>query len=120
MIEQKLGGAAGSFRLQSTGFAEGKKRTLVATFKNLNFVSYVWYDVYETGDSSLYWKGGPNCASFYEEGERPSCKTFDNFFISGESVNGPMHTEDHGGICGNPNLGRNVNDRIEFRNGKKE
>ena len=54
MIEQKLGRAAGTFRLASTGFAEGKKRTIVATFKNLNFVSYVWYTVYETGDSALY------------------------------------------------------------------
>jgi Tfp pilus assembly protein PilX len=118
MIEQKLGGAAGSFRLQSTGFAEGKKRTIVATFKNLNFVSYVWYSVYETGDSSLYGKGGPDCAHFY--GERPACSAFDNYFISNEFVNGPMHTEDHAGICGTPEFGRNENDRIEFGNGKNK
>ena len=118
MIEQKLGGAAGTFRLESTGFAEGKERTIVATFKNLNFVSYVWYTVYETGDSSLYGKGGPNCGHYY--GERPGCTAFDNFFITGESVNGPMHTEDHGGICGTPELGRNENDRIEFGNGNNK
>jgi Tfp pilus assembly protein PilX len=118
MVEQKLGGAAGTFRLQSTGFAEGKKRTIVATFKNANFVSYVWYSVYETGDSSLYGKGGPECGHFY--GERPACGAFDNYFISGESVNGPMHTEDHAGICGSPEFGRTVNDRIEFGNGKNK
>jgi Tfp pilus assembly protein PilX len=118
MIEQKLGGAAGTFRLESTGFAEGKERTLVATFKNLNFVSYVWYTVYETGDSSLYGKGGPECDHYY--GERPACTSFDNYFISGETVNGPMHTEDHVGICGNPEFGRNENDRIEFGNGKNK
>ncbi len=118
MIEQKLGAAAGSFRIESTGFAEGKKRTIVATFKNLNFVSYVWYSVYETGDSSLYGKGGPNCGHFY--GERPGCGAFDNYFISGESVNGPMHTEDHAGVCGSPVFGRGPNDRIEFGNGLKK
>ncbi|HEY2140984.1 MAG TPA: hypothetical protein VGG98_02850, partial [Solirubrobacteraceae bacterium] len=116
MLEQKLGGAAGTFRLESTGFAEGKERTIVATFKNANFVSYVWYSVYETGDSSLYGKGGPECGHFY--GERPSCGAFDNYFISNESVSGPMHTEDHVGICGTPEFGRNANDRIEFGNGK--
>lgn len=120
MIEQKLGSAAGSFRLQSTGFAEGKKSTIVATIKNLNFVSYVWYTVYETGDSSLYGQGGPNCAFFYGEPGRSACSTFDNYFITGESVNGPMHTEDHLRICGEPKFGRNENDRIEFGNGKNK
>ena len=119
MIEQNLGGAAGTFRLQSTGFAEGKKRTIVATFKNLNFVSYVWYTVYETADSSVYGKPEPECGRFY--GERPNvCEELNNFFITGESVNGPFHTEDHGGICGEPTLGRNENDRIEFGNGKNK
>jgi hypothetical protein len=118
MIEQKLGGAAGSFRLESTGFAEGKKRTIVATLKNANFVSYVWYSVFETGDSTLYGKGGPECSHFY--GERPGCGAFDNYFITNESVNGPMHTEDHVGICGSPEFGRNENDRIEFGNGKNK
>ena len=121
MIEQKLsGGAAGTFRLQSTGFAEGKERTIVATFKNLNFVSYVWYTVYETADSSVYGKAEPpECGRFY--GERPAeCEALNNFFITGESVNGPFHTEDHGGICGEPTLGRSENDRIEFGNGKNK
>jgi hypothetical protein len=118
MIEQKLGGAAGTFRLQSTGFAEGKERTIVATLKNLNFVSYVWYNVYETGDSSLYGTGGPECDHFF--GERPGCTAFDNYFIQGEKVNGPMHTEDHLRICGEPEFGRNENDRIEFGNGTKK
>jgi len=125
MIEQQAGsGVAGTFRLQSTGFAEGKKVTVVATFRNLNFVSFVWYTMYETGDSVLYGQGGPECDHFY--GERPGCNEFNNYFIEGEKVNGPMHTEDHVGICGKPEqgpeFGRNANDRIEFGNGthKKE
>jgi Tfp pilus assembly protein PilX len=123
MIEEKEGPTAGTFRIESTGFSGKQSRTLVATFRNANFVSYVWYSVYETGDPSLYGtppEKEPNryteCGKFYTE--RPSyCNEFNNYFISGESVNGPMHTEDHLGICGNPVFGRSKNDRIEFGNG---
>jgi Tfp pilus assembly protein PilX len=119
MIEAS-GAAAGTFRIESTGFSGSEKRTLVATFRNANFLSFIWYDNYETGDPTLYGKkyeenekGYSECGQFY--GERPSiCSTFDNYFISGETIRGPMHTEDHVGIAGNPTFGRNVNDRIEF------
>ena len=123
MIEEKEGPSAGTFRIMSTGFSGKETRTLVATFRNANFVSYVWYSVYETGDPALY--GTPpaekpdyytECGKFYTE-RPPQCKEFNNYFISGESVNGPMHTEDHVGICGNPSFGRTKNDRIEFGNG---
>lgn len=123
MVEEK-GPTTGSFRIMSTGFSDGETRTLVATFHNVNFVSYVWYSVYETGDSALYGEvpaGEPatywdECEKFY--GSRPArCEVFNNFFITGESVNGPMHTQDHAGICGSPSFGRSSTDRIEFGNG---
>lgn len=128
MVEEKEGPAAGTFRIESTGFSGSAQRTLVATFRNANFVSYVWYTVYETGDPSLYGTvpaGKPEnyyaeCGKFYEEREKlpeKQCRPFNNFFISGETVNGPMHTEDHEGVCGDPVFGRNKNDRIEFGNG---
>jgi Tfp pilus assembly protein PilX len=127
MIEENEGPAAGTFRIMSTGFSGKQTRTLVATFRNANFVSYVWYSVYETGDPVLYGTvptGDPStwwteCGKFYTE--RPGrCNEFNNYFISGESVNGPMHTEDHVGICGNPTFGRSKKDRIEFGNGYKK
>jgi len=119
MVEEQ-GAAAGTFRLESTGFSEGKQRTIVATFRNANFVSYVWYDVYETGDPAVYGEADEKepakynlCGQFYEL--RPSyCATFNNFFFTGESVKGPMHTEDHVGICGSPVFGRTPIDHIEF------
>ncbi len=120
MLEEK-GAATGTFRIESTGYAEGAERTVVATFRNANFVSFIFYTKFETGDPSLY--GEPpasepkrytECGQFY--GERPSyCGTFNNYFATGETVNGPMHTEDHVGICGSPVFGRNASDRIEFR-----
>jgi Tfp pilus assembly protein PilX len=114
MLEEK-GKATGTFRIESTGYAGGKERTLVATFRNANFVSFVWYTKYETGDPTLYGEppAGETCGQFY--GKRPSsCNKFDNYFATGESVNGPMHTEDHAGVCGSPVFGRVATDRIEF------
>jgi type II secretory pathway pseudopilin PulG len=130
MIEEKEGAASGTFQIRSTGFSGKEQRTLVATFRNANFVSYVWYSVYETGDPSLYGEpptGSPEyyseCAKFYVEREKllnKQCRPFNNYFINSESVNGPMHTEDHVGICGEPTFGRNKNDRIEFGNGNEK
>ena len=126
MIEQG-GNSSGTFRIESTGYSEGAESTIVATFRNLNFVSFVWYTKYETGDPVIYGeppKEAPNyyteCGNFY--GLRPPQGTVgsyplrcaDNFFFGGESVNGPMHTQDHAGVCGSPVFGRNKNDRIEF------
>ena len=119
MLEEQ-GAATGTFRIESTGYAGGRERTLVATFRNTNFVSFVWYTKYETADPSIYGKppeSEPNrytlCGQFY--GVRPSyCNGYNNFFITGETVNGPMHTEDHAGICGSPVLGRTASDQIEF------
>jgi hypothetical protein len=133
MIEEKSP-ATGTFRIESTGYAEGVERTIAATFKNLNFVSFVWYTKYETNDPVTYGeppKGKPEyyneCAGFY--GDRPGqtypgsvaepVRCTNNFFFGGESVNGPLHTEDAGGICGNPVFGRNETDRIEFHNDGK-
>jgi Tfp pilus assembly protein PilX len=117
MIEQS-GTAAGTFRIESTGFAENKQRSIVATFKNLNFVSFVWYTVYETADPVVYGKTEKEhlvCGAFYPERRKAGiCGQFNNYFISGESVNGPVHTEDHAGICGSPIFGRKTTDRIEF------
>lgn len=121
MLEEKAG-AIGTFRIESTGYAEGAKRTIVATLKNANFVSFIFYTKFETGDPSLYGeppKAEPErytkCGQFY--GERPTavCQEFDNYYVSGETVDGPVHTEDHVGVCGSPVFGRSGGDRIEFR-----
>jgi Tfp pilus assembly protein PilX len=126
MVEEK-GAATGTFRIMATGFSGGEQRSIVATFRNANFVSYVWYSVYETGDPALdgeippsepstYWD---ECGHFYES--RPArCARYNNYFIGGETVDGPMHTEDHVGVCGKPVFGRTSSDRIEFGNGGNE
>ena len=128
MVEEK-GGAAGTFRIASTGFSGKEKRTLIATFRNANFVSYVWYTMYEVGDPVVdgqppaekpnYWT---ECGKFYHEREKlaPQCKPLNNYFGEGESINGPLHVEDHALVCGNPTFGRTAIDRIEFGNGNEK
>jgi Tfp pilus assembly protein PilX len=130
MVEEKSTGAVGTFRVESTGFSGNAQRSIVATFRNANFVSYVWYTMYEVGDPIVDGEAPPSepnyyaeCAHFWAEREKlknDQCKPLNNFFISGESVNGPMHVQDHAGICGAPTLGRNASDRIEFGNGTEK
>lgn len=118
MIEQ-TGPAAGSFRIESIGYAGNEERVIVATFKNVGFVSFVWFTRYETFDPSVY--GEPyksQCAAYYHS--RPAACYADNFFTSGETVAGPIHTEDHVGICGEPVFGRAASDRIEFGSREEE
>jgi Tfp pilus assembly protein PilX len=118
MLEEH-GAATGTFRIESTGYSGNEQRTLVATLRNANFVSFVWYTKFETADPAIYGEPPPTeptkytqCEQFY--GKRPGyCAN--NFFITGESINGPMHTEDHVGVCGKPTFGRSEADRIEFR-----
>jgi Tfp pilus assembly protein PilX len=130
MVEEQ-GAATGTFRIESTGFSGNEKRSLVATFKNANFVSFVWYTMYEvgdpvidgavpSGDPSTYWT---ECGNFYEQREKlaaKQCLPLNNFFGTGESVNGPVHVQDHAGVCGEPTFGRNATDRIEFGDGEKK
>jgi len=129
MVEEQ-GAATGTFRIESTGFSGNEKRSLVATFKNANFVSFVWYTMYEVGDPIVDGEaptGKPNywteCTNFYEQRElltAKQCKPLNNFFGTGESVNGPVHVQDHAGVCGEPTFGRNATDRIEFGDGEKK
>jgi len=124
MVEEK-GSATGTFRIKSVGFSGNAVSEIVATFRNANFVSYVWYTIYEVADPSVngppssYWS---ECGTFYklrveiEKKTGKQCQTFNNYFGTGESVNGPMHVEDHVGVCGEPVFGRSAGDLIEFGN----
>jgi Tfp pilus assembly protein PilX len=131
MVEEEEGGqATGTFRIKSTGFAGKREASIVATFKNANFVSYVWYTDYEVADPVIDGEppaGEPNywteCGHFYEEREKlpkKQCQSLNNFFATGESVNGPVHVQDHAGVCGEPAFGRVPSDRIEFGGGNNK
>jgi type II secretory pathway pseudopilin PulG len=123
------GPAAGSFRIRSTGFAGGASVPVVASFKRPSFLDYVYFTQLETLDPIAY--GFPNpstkltgaysqCELTYEEnrqsanipGTNEKCSTIS--FITGDAIEGPVHTNDKFSICGNPRFGRKVQDMVEI------
>ena len=126
MIESS-GAMAGSFRIRSTGYAGDAKVSLVATYKRASFLDYMYFTQLETSDPVVY---GPDpltvagatqqCSLTYLQGRynSPIPNSGGQFcskiaFISGDAVNGPLHTNDALGICGSPTFGRTSADSIE-------
>jgi type II secretory pathway pseudopilin PulG len=122
MIESS-GSASGTFRIRSTGYANGVQRSIVATFRRRSFVDFIYYTIYETLDPSAYSSASDRAAAatacdiYWRNGRQPPstgrnyCSQI--FFASGDTINGPLHTEDQLAICGSPTFGRNSQDAIE-------
>lgn len=110
---QKNGAAANSFRIESTGTAGTSKRSIVATFKVKGFLNYVYFTHFEDEDPGLY-KAPKECEEKYYT-NRPSSGCEIIIFVTGDEINGPMHTDDAPAICGSPTFGRTGHeDKIEF------
>jgi hypothetical protein len=118
----------GTFRIRSTGFSGKSKVSIIATFKPATFLDYVYFTQRETLDPVTYGYPNPSanltgvnsqCSKTLQEGRTlvqiPSaggyCVTIS--FAEGDSINGPMHTNDAFVICKNPTLGRGPADPIE-------
>jgi hypothetical protein len=124
MIES-LGTFKGTFRIRSTGYAGKAETSIVATFKPASFLDYVYFTQLETSDPVTYGsesliKGAyEQCSKTIADGrtEQPIpgstqyCRTIS--FVSGDEINGPLHTNDALVICGYPDFGRDANDPIE-------
>lgn len=124
MLEQS-GVNTGSFRIRSTGYAGKAKASLVATYKRASLLDYIYFTQYETSDPATYDADTiagayAQCAKFRREGRESvalpnnggeSCTRI--VFISGDSIKGPLHTNDDLAICGTPEFGRNAADVIE-------
>ena len=105
--------AAGTFRIASTGTADGVSRTIVAQYKRSSFVNFVYYTDYETLDPAAI--GNPSdCARHY--GASPArgsdCGGAISF-VTADNIQGPLHSEDSLAICGNPTFGRTSADQIQ-------
>lgn len=125
MLEQG-GTNTGSFRVRSTGFAGGAKVSMVATYKRASFLDYIYFTQYETSDPITYgnvsWLNNAyaQCAKFRREGRESQaipgsggeyCNKI--VFVSGDHIEGPLHTNDDLAICGTPEFGRTAADVIE-------
>lgn len=106
--------AGGTFRIESTGYSGAAKRTMVASFGHTSFLNFIYYTKYETLDPTFYSPPKSQCAAF--RASRPSECTNINF-TAGDTLNGPVHTEDTAQICGEPIFGRSTRDLIEFKGG---
>jgi Tfp pilus assembly protein PilX len=115
MIEGASSGtAAGSFRIESTGASGNVSRTIVAQYKPPSFLQYVYYTDYETTDPSAL-PGDPGDCEFHYPNRGNDCGGPINF-ITNDSINGPLHSEDTLSICGSPVLGRTKADQIQAPN----
>ena len=109
--------AAGTFRIQFTGYSNNVKRSIVAQFKQPSFLKYVYYTEYETLDPAALYDPTKNpseptdCARHYPN-RGNDCVGIN--FITADTINGPLHSEDWLAVCGSPTFGRvGFNDPIE-------
>lgn len=123
---ESLGSNKGTFRVRSTGFVGKAKVSITAMFRPSSFLDYVYFTQLETSDPATYGseaaiKGAyEQCSKTLLEGrnnakipnsEGQYCRVIS--FVSGDSINGPLHTNDSLVICGKPVFGRTPSDAVE-------
>ncbi|HEX3831613.1 MAG TPA: hypothetical protein VHW04_06550 [Solirubrobacteraceae bacterium] len=100
----------GTLRIKFTGYSGQAQRTIVASFKTVSPLSYLWYTVHETEDTVI---GGSTCSRFYYQNPGPasSCQIV---WVTGDQMNGPLYTQDQLLINpgGAPVFGRTSKDTI--------
>jgi type II secretory pathway pseudopilin PulG len=126
MLEQSGTINNGSFRIRSTGYAGDAEVSLVATYKRASLLDYIYFTQLETSDPVTYGDEDTikaaytQCIKFRREG-REGVPLPDNngngctriVFITGDEIDGPLHTNDDLAICGTPEFGRTAADVIE-------
>jgi hypothetical protein len=128
MLESS-GPNTGSFRIRSTGYAGNAQQSIVATFKRSSFLDYIYFTQLETSDPVVYGYPNPSaaltganaqCTKFIRDGRYSApipgtggafCDRI--FFVTGDDIDGPLHTNDALMICGTPSFGRSAADVIE-------
>ncbi len=137
MIES-TGQAANTFRVESVGCA-GKTelttctsqphstvavRRIVASFRVTGFLQFVYFTRYEDEDYTLNGTSQANCEKYYvEKGVTRNSECTQIEFVTGDNVNGPMHTDDTAVVCGEPEFGRKGHtplDKVEINGGLHE
>jgi hypothetical protein len=127
MLEQ-TGQNIGTFRIRSTGYSGQTKQSIVASFKQASFLDYVYFTQLETSDPVTYGFANPStqlsgaysqCTKFRRDGRQSAVipGTTQNcdqiVFVTGDQIDGPLHTNDDLLICGSPSFGRNSSDVTE-------
>lgn len=126
MVEGSSSKAAGTFRYMFTGCTTtpcpapadpsstqtgpgASTRSIVVSFKRESFLNFVYFTEYETFDPTAYpaepqaTSGSNSCYQY--QSQRPNgCVLIQ--FQSGDTVSGPLHSNDQVVACGSPTFGR--------------
>jgi hypothetical protein len=124
---QTSGRAANTFNVESTGYAEKDKRTLIGTFGVNGFLNYVYFTHYEDEDPELEHHSVSECSQFRTKRLEEAAKGRGHGecgpnieFAPADSVKGPMHTDDAALVCGKTEFGRKGHippDAVEINGG---
>ena len=99
MIEGIQSAQPATFRIESTGTSNNVSRSIVAEYKQPSFLSFVYYTDYEASDPVTLGSPAPtDCAVHYSPAanpHRPADCGSPISFVGGDSINGPMHSEDY-------------------------
>ncbi len=90
-IPSLIDNATGTLRMKFTGYAgtPSVSHTIVASFRTVTPLNFLWYTVHETADAST---SGCGVTTFYYNSTIPSqCQIV---WATGDKMNGPMYTQD--------------------------
>lgn len=119
---------SGVLRVRATGrptATDPLRRSIVANLRRKGFLDFLYYTDYEDSDpQSLATQSERTDADTYckekYRWQRPIAGAPSGFgcpeiqFVSGDSVNGPLHSNDSLLICNSPIFGRDSDDKIEL------
>jgi hypothetical protein len=110
---------SGAFKIRSTGNYRGVHRSVIATFRRIGFLDFLYFTDFETldpataGNAAAQQAATAACAHYYYTSPRDPSKCTEIEFISADKVDGPLHTNDELFTCGTPTFGHQSTDHIE-------
>ena len=105
-------------RSRPNGQGTAVYRSIVTRFRRRGFLDFLYFTDLETRDPE-YWFGTASyssmvtqCSRYKRNGRTSPCVELS--FVSGDEINGPLHTNDRLLVAGNPKFGRDKDDEIEI------
>jgi Tfp pilus assembly protein PilX len=93
--------ATGTLGMEFTGYSgagcptaggQCQTRTIVASLRTLSPLSFLWYTIYETQDTSITGNNSGCDRMYYQNPAPPSACYI--YWVTGDQMNGPMYTQD--------------------------
>lgn len=93
--------ATGNLRIRSTGLSGGQTRTIVADLRQVGFIKFLYFTNYEIIDPAVSGSDPVACERYrYDGRSTATCGSIN--FITADTINGPMHTNDGFQVSGDP------------------